>query len=343
LVPGLAYRVELTQVYPHASGASSGASYSSKLDVASDGAQLRIALVPVRYGADGSNRLPDTSAAQIQGYKDRFFGTYPIDKIDLQMHAPLAWSQAVNADGSGWGPLLDGLAQLRQQEGAASDLYYFGIFAPADAFDQYCGGGCVAGLGMIGSAQDSYSRAAIGLGYSGDVAFTTAIHEVGHTQGRNHAPCGGAQGVDPGFPYSNGSVGVWGYDLVSKTLISPDVAHDMMGYCDHDWISDYTFKAIFDRMKTVNGAELIIPEGQKNLTWERARADGQGKLTWLDPVTMVRPPLGAGGAAVVGGQFFPYDHLPGGVLLWHAPNAPNAPPMTGIQVTLGGKLSSLTR
>ena len=348
MVPGLTYRVELTQPAPHSIGANPGASYAAPLDVASDGAQLRIALVPIQYGADGSNRLPDTSAAQVQGYKDKFFGVYPIDKIDLQMHAPFAWGQPVNADGTGWGELLDGMEQLRQQEGAALDLYYFGIFEPANAFDQFCAGGCVAGLGHIGAAQDNFSRAAVGLGYSGDTAFTTAIHEIGHTQGRYHAPCGGAQGVDPGFPYGAGDTGVWGYDLVSKTLISPAVAHDMMGYCDHDWISDYTFKAIFDRMKTVNGAELIVPAELQNLTWERARIDGAGKLTWVAPVTMARPPLGqptdvtvlgAAGAHVVVGQLFPYDHLPGGVLLWQRAKVPIA----GIQVTLGGKVSTLAR
>src|SRR5262249_33750936 len=154
-------------------------------------------------------------------------------------------------------------------------------------FNQFCAQGCVAGLGMIpANSQDSYSRAAVGVGYSGDMAWTTAIHEIGHTQGRSHAPCGGAQGVDPGFPDSQAGIGVWGYDLVSKQLISPTQGKDMMGYCDPYWISDYTYKGIFDRIKFVNNAEIFVPEELKNRTWERASIDGQGKLTWLDPITM---------------------------------------------------------
>jgi hypothetical protein len=353
IVAGLNYRIELTQPFPHAVMPNPAASFSAKLDVTTDGKQFKLALVPVRYGADGSNRMPDTSAGQVQGYKDKFMGTYPIDKIDLQMHAPFAWNQPIYADGTGWGELLDALANLRQQEGASPDLYYFGIFNPDTSFDQYCAGGCVAGLGLIGSAQDDYSRAAIGLGYSGADAFVTAIHEVGHTQGRNHAPCGGAQGVDPGFPYKNGSIGVWGYDLIAKQLIDPASARDMMGYCDNNWISDYTFKAIFDRMKTVNGAAYVVPPGLRNQAWERARFDGQGHLTWLTPVTLARPPIGeltdvtvqsAAGAEVVGGHVFPYDHLPGGVLMWQkAPDGAARAQVSSIQVTLDGKVSSLSR
>ncbi len=86
---------------------------------------------------------------------------------------------------------------------------------------QFCGGGCVAGLGMIGGSQDAYSRAAIGLGYSGEIATETAVHEIGHTHGRQHSPCGGAQGTDPAYPYQDGSIGVWGYDLLDKNSSLP--------------------------------------------------------------------------------------------------------------------------
>jgi hypothetical protein len=39
----------------------------------------------------------------------------------------------------------------------------------------------------------------------------------------------------------------------------PGSAFDMMGYCDPMWVSDYAFNAIFNEIKTVNGAEIIYP------------------------------------------------------------------------------------
>ena len=70
----------------------------------------------------------------------------------------------VSANGSGWDSLLDAIASMRQQDNAPDDVYYYGIFAPASTMGNYCGFGCVSGLGMIGGPGDSYSRAAIGLG-----------------------------------------------------------------------------------------------------------------------------------------------------------------------------------
>ncbi len=348
LVAGVTYRIALTE--PNSKSTNAAASYpasgSAPLGATSDGAQLKVMIVPVQYGADGSNRLPDTDATQIQGYHDAFYAAYPVDAMTITVRAPFAWTEAIAADGTGWSDLLDAVATLRQNDGAPNDLYYFAAFQPAATFDQFCGGGCVAGLGLIGTETDTYSRAAIGLGYVDSSPFTTAIHEIGHTQGRYHAPCGGAQNVDPSFPYSTGDIGDSGYNLMTKVLIQPGAASDMMGYCDPVWISDYTFNAIFTRMKFVNGASIYYPPELRNRVWDRARVDMNGNLAWLPSITLATPPAGlattvtvqtAGGAAGVDGQYFTYDHIPGGVLLWPAGTAPT----TGISVSVGGKQLAL--
>lgn len=33
-----------------------------------------------------------------------------------------------------------------------------------------------------------------------------------------HAPCGNAPGVDPAYPYADGSIGVWGHDVCCRNL-----------------------------------------------------------------------------------------------------------------------------
>ena len=74
---------------------------------------------------------------------------------------------------------------------------------------------------------------------------TELAHEVGHTLDLLHAPCGGALGTDPDFPYDNGSIGVWGYDFRDSTLVSPQRRRDIMGYCyEKGWLSDYYFEKV---------------------------------------------------------------------------------------------------
>lgn len=347
LSPGTSFRVELVQP-PHGAPDNPAARYpatgTEPLDIASDGPSFKVVIVPVQYDADGSHRLPDTSPSKIQGYKDWFYARYPAQKVDITVREPFPYGGTVFEFGYGWGALLDAVLDLRISDGVGPNVYYFGIVQPAATFDDYCIGGCTTGLANVGGASDEYAKAGIGLGYPGEDTLGTAVHEIGHALGRTHAPCGGASGADPSFPYDAGGIGVWGYDLVTKQLVSPDAGKDMMGYCDPYWISDYTFLGIFNRLKTVNNAHHPKPS-EKRVDWARARVEADGSLTPLSTVSLGRPAIGepvpvtvirGGVASVVPGQFYPYDHLAGGVLLW-----PRGEPMTGISVTLGGKTGTL--
>jgi hypothetical protein len=352
MAPGMSYRVDLLQPPSHSKGNNPSAGYpasgSSPIPAQSTGKSLKIELIPVSYGADGSQRLPDTSAGQLQAYKERFFKLYPVADVEITVHDPFAWNSKVSANGSGWDALLDEIANLRQSDNAPADLYYFGIFSPTQSMNQFCGGGCVAGLGMIGSPQDAYARAAIGLGFPGDVATETAVHEIGHTHGRQHSPCGGAQGTDPAYPYSGASIGVWGYDLLDRKLLSPDDVTDVMGYCDPVWVSDFTYAAFFKRIKFVNNASVFYPPEALDRTYQRARLDGEGHLTWMSDARIHAPPMAeplaitvqtALGSESVEAQLYPYDHLPGGVLVWPQPKSATK----AITVARAGKTTTLSR
>ena len=65
-------------------------------------------------------------------------------------------------------------------------------------------------------------------------------HEFGHNLSLAHAPCGGAAGVDPMFPYNGGHTGGWGYDFEQQQLVRPGT-YDLMSYCSPAWISDYHY------------------------------------------------------------------------------------------------------
>lgn len=346
---GFSFRLELSRKTTAAPVSNPGARYPVEgfADTAAkSGGKLHVTLVPIKYGADGSNRLPDLSAGQMGAYHDLFYGMYPATNVEFTVRDAVQWNNTVAANGSGWENLLGYIGELRSNDGAPFDTYYYGIFSPSSSVNNYCGGGCVAGLGNIGGPNDAYARAAIGLGFTGAIATETAVHELGHTHGRYHAPCGGAQGTDPNFPYNGAGIGAWGYDLVTQTLISPNNTVDLMSYCSPIWVSDYTFTAFFNRIKAVNNASIVVPEAMKNLTYDRARIDAGGQMHWLSPVKLELPPSAEpvdvtvesdAGVAAVTGQYYPYDHLPGGVVLWPQVGGPSK----SVAVEVAGKIGTL--
>jgi len=249
----------------------------TSLDVHSSGDQLKLTLVPIRYNADGSGRLPYTNQVQIDDYQHLLFDTYPTPNVAITMHKTVDYNFAVQANGAGWDNLLGFIAQMRINEKAPADVYYYGLFEPAASLQAYCSTSCVEGLAMEGTMPtDTISRAAIGLGYPDPTCATTMLQELAHNMGRLHAPCGSPQNVDKAFPYSSGGTGVWGWSLTNQTLFPPDMNKDFMSYCQPQWVSDYTYRGLFDRIKFVNNAS-IIPGPTKSMrmaTW-----DGS-KLTW---------------------------------------------------------------
>lgn len=357
ITAGMQFGVDILQPFQPSKGANPGAHYPAdgyaQTNTINVGASLKVVIVPIAYGADGSNRLPDTSPQMMQGYKDLFYAMYPAPAIDITVRSqPVQYNQQVASNGSGWDQLLGYLGEVRQQDNAAFDVYYYGAFSPAAGVGQYCGGGCVAGLGNIGGVNDSYSRAAIGLGFSDDggaIAWETAVHEIGHTHGRYHSPCGGAAGADPNYPYQNAIIGKWGYNLVTQQLYEPNSYTDVMGYCQPIWVSDFTFNGFMQRIKAVNNANIVVPQDAMNLTYDRARVDMQGNVVWDTSIKMQYPPQApeqvdlsvqtAAGAKTVKGHFYRYDHLPGGMLLW--PQAGG--PASAVAFTLDGAQKSASR
>ena len=132
-----------------------------------------------------------------------------------------------NADDQ-WGLVLE-LEALRTAERGTG--YYYGVASSNN--------GSVRGRARIN-----------GWASMGKASMPEVAHEVGHNLDLRHAPCGGAGGPDPTFPYPDGSIGMWGYDFRDGSLVSPDHRRDIMGYCyERGWLSDYYFEKVIDHRR----------------------------------------------------------------------------------------------
>lgn len=337
IIGGAGFRIDLLQPPELASGNNTAASYPADghapVSAQSSGPQLRVTLIPIRYDADGSGRLPDTSDGQLQRYRNLLHGIYPAAAIELNVGTVVGWSNPVDPYGDGWSELLNAMLNHRQSQGAPPDEYYYGLFSPASSMASYCSGGCVAGLSTLPGPNDPELRAGIGLGFSGDPAVETAVHEIGHLHGLPHAPCtdfGTIDNVDPNYPHAGAVIGEWGYDLVNGSLKGPTQYVDMMSYCEPIWISDYNYQNLFNRIRQVNGAaRLYFPETAASPSeYERISVGPDGTVTWLEPLrrqgllggepTVVTVSVG-GEQREIRGAWYPYSHVPGGLLLFPQP------------------------
>ncbi len=252
-----------------------------------NGGQLTVRIVPLSYGPDGSGRLPDVSAAQVELMRSWLHRLYPATNVTVSVDASLEVDAPVLANGDGWSDALYQLTDLREARNVPSDEYVYGMVAPADSHGDYCRGGCVSGLGWRATDPTAwFTRTSLGLGYTGAPAADTFVHEIGHNHGRMHAPCGNVSGPDPEYPHGDGRLGVWGYDSVEEALVSPTEFADMMGYCRPRWISDYTWSALSDRIAWVNASAFMMPAPgwPKRLQVMDVRASGEARLRGTVPV-----------------------------------------------------------
>jgi hypothetical protein len=305
---------------------------------------LRVRIVPIEYRADNSSRLPDTSPARLKAYRDVLFAAYPTDAVEITVRAPLAWDLAMHPDSSyDASKLLDRVIALRAADAPPDDVYYYALFVPSPSEEEYCNHGCILGVSQLAEDDgDPTHRASLGVGFP--AREWTMAHEIGHAMGRKHSPCGAVADPDPDFPrtpaYAEGRLGVWGYDLNARALVSPDTGRDFMSYCKPPFVSDYTYRALFARIAKVNAApRLLAPmvsQAPSRYRFVTVRADGT--LAWGQSFTSRTAPrsrptpmqyVDAHGEVIahVTGFYYPYADAEGGHYV-----VPEGPANAGLRI-----------
>ena len=289
---------------------------------------FRVMMVPFQYNADGSGRTPDMSPEAIEAYRQRFLQLFPVSNVQVAAREPVPWNQQISPFGQGWQEVGQQLFQIRESEKPSDDWYYYALFQPTSSVAQFCSQGCLLGVTLLNDQPldvgNPALRIALGVGFP-EVSKDTAAHELGHAHGRAHAPCGGPDGIDPGFPYAGAGIGPWSWDVVGKGLVNPAGMTDIMGYCDNQWVSDYTFNALLSRGQHVNMPKWQeAPAADERVAYDVISVNGAGQAEWQQRITretlreLPTVPVHLESKTAtrdVQGHYYPYDHLPGGWLL----------------------------
>ena len=268
-------------------GATMGTRFPASGDTplsAIDTGKLKIRFIPLMANGRG----PNTSDAELKVYKDYLLAMYPVDEVVFSVAEPVQVGYPVN-----WNTVLSSLRSLRQRNTMGTDEYYYGLLRPTETFQQFCRGGCTAGISYIGSVGQVATRVSLGLAYGDEMSAGIMAHEVGHAHGRAHAPCapGGIASVDSRYPHANANTGVWAYDNRSQKFLNPATTKDIMGYCDPKWISDYTYNALVARSPMVNDMMLVYTDPATVLAYRVALLDASG-IHWTEPFPRPDAPFG---------------------------------------------------
>ena len=200
------------------------------------------------------------------GGNELLFGTrvlLPVGDMRVTAHRPVLTSSTTTSD------LLQETEAIRVMEGTGE--HYLGMMSPND--NGFRGGGRAYRPG----------RASFAAPESDVVA-----HEIGHNMSLHHAPCGDPIGLDPEYPYPNGTIGAWGYDPVGRWLV-PSNTPDLMSYCGPAWVSEYSFKKALRFRLADEGAKApdAATSASSLLLWGGKDAE---ENPYLEPAFVVNAP-----------------------------------------------------
>jgi hypothetical protein len=297
---------------------------------------LRIRFVPIVLAAHG-NATGAVSTGTVPDYLRTLLSVFPLGAVSTQVGEPLTTSASFGLPPSGgaapfWQQVIQelDLARLADPE---PDVNWYGVVVPPPGFNFTAFGG-FSFIPVNGTSTGPGTRtsASVQINWFNNPTQARDLvgHELGHTFGRRHAPCGGAGAPDMSFPVLGGTLEQAGHDVFAWATgiatSAPTVAAstgDVMGYCFPVWASAYTYRAVLE----FRGAPVVaVRQAEPRTRVLVVRGSiSNGSITLEPTLTLdARPsvPSGAGayrlegldsdGRVLFGYSFEPFvlDHAP---------------------------------
>jgi hypothetical protein len=246
VVPGIRYSVTVIEPepvpdIPESTGKTRWPrEENTSLPIQSAPSMLRLSLVGVRYDVPGcstdTTMLPED---ELEAIRSGFEVWNAIETNSVVIDTSLSVDITTPADPFS---LLEIVGSIRAQYPEIPDAFFYILLDDCSAFPEG-----ILGVAPVNSDPpvlgEATMRYGAGLWNPNDVreSVNTAVHEVGHSQGALHAPCGGADGPDPAYPHAEATLGTRGLDPLTAQFYDPDAYKDFMSYCRPYWVSDYRF------------------------------------------------------------------------------------------------------
>lgn len=266
------------------SGASLGISNQTRRVVNFvDSAPLRLVLIGIRYHAGNPSASYTPRTIDVRLLESWLRRVYPISELDFSyriVDSNFVWpftATQINTQ----------LAAIRNQDisnGTDARTHYYGMVDENGG--TYFMRGRASGIPQTPdpSTVASGPTGARDLGWDNDGSYGDwyAGHELAHTFGRFHPGfCAGNSRDDLNYPHADGQISddgstFVGFDVgdfsngIDRNALPGQLWHDVMTYCSNQWISEYTYEAIHQRILAEERLDDGIEdnEGGMNMTGE---------------------------------------------------------------------------
>lgn len=256
VIPGTRYSVTVVEPEPADDiPASTGKTRwprenNTALPISGERAALNLYIVGIRYEVSGCST--DTSVlpeAEIEAIRSGFevWSAIETNSVTIDTSLSIDISSPTNVLS-----LLEVVGPIRAMYADLPDAFFLILLDDCSLVPDG-----ILGVAPLNSDPPVLGEAAMrygaGLWNPNDVreSVNTAVHEVGHAQGAQHAPCGGAAGPDPAYPHADATLGARGLDPLTAQFYAPESYTDFMSYCRPYWISDYRFTKSYNVQRTL--------------------------------------------------------------------------------------------
>ena len=282
---------------------------------------LRMRLVRFRYTMGTPPVTHEPSATDVTLVESWLRRAYPIARLELTTTtataapAPPFGAAQINAQ-------LIALRAVDVSTGTDARTHYYGMVADSGFFMRGLASGIPSTAQPDIVASGPTGPSSFGWDFDGSYGDWYGAHELGHTFGRAHAEFCGAIGGAP-YPFPDGQLSDADEALVGLDVGDPAAGlpmrvmggidcHDVMSYCDDQWLSSFTYSAVYARLLEEEAlsagagggpavaAFLAGAEGANPLGMRVIAALNLTRTTGA--ITSILPTTGGGGAPARGAE-----------------------------------------